>query len=116
MFCKACGKLIPDDSAFCSYCGTHQGELNTDSAKQVEEAEKKTGKNVQEKAISVLKGIAEPVFEASLQVATDSVQKKLFKGADKVLKKSGLKEKTVSERVFEGAKKGISKVKVKKRK
>jgi zinc-ribbon domain len=32
VYCKACGKQIPDDSAFCSKCGSPQGQGNTRSA------------------------------------------------------------------------------------
>jgi hypothetical protein len=32
MYCKACGKQIPDDSSFCSKCGASQGASTTVAA------------------------------------------------------------------------------------
>jgi hypothetical protein len=43
MYCKACGKQIPDDSAFCMRCGTPQGASveRVESAPRWEECELK---------------------------------------------------------------------------
>lgn len=114
MYCKACGKYIPDDSVFCSYCGMEQDEVSDKFEDPIENTKETTGKKLQKKVICIAKGIAVPVFDASVQIAAETVQKKMFKGTDKMLKKVGLKEKTFSERMVEGAKKGISKVNIKK--
>jgi hypothetical protein len=34
MFCKSCGKEIPDNSVFCNYCGTRQIETNQEPRKR----------------------------------------------------------------------------------
>ncbi len=34
MYCKKCGKEIPDDSIFCNHCGTNQKETSSADSKQ----------------------------------------------------------------------------------
>ena len=36
MYCKKCGKEIPDDSVFCLYCGTNLKESITESPRTEE--------------------------------------------------------------------------------
>lgn len=45
MFCKFCGKEIPDDSLFCKYCGK-QFEQNTTNNATAKNANRTTNKNV----------------------------------------------------------------------
>lgn len=40
MYCKKCGKLIPDDSDFCNHCGASQKEVISTEEKPQSESEK----------------------------------------------------------------------------
>lgn len=41
MFCKKCGKEIPNDAHFCTYCGTNQGGNNHEYVTRLAECVKK---------------------------------------------------------------------------
>lgn len=44
MFCKKCGKEIPNDAHFCTYCGTNQGGNNHEYVTRLVECVKKSVK------------------------------------------------------------------------
>lgn len=102
MFCKECGKVIPDDSTFCNYCGTVQEDVPLD--------EKKPGKkdtsaiflnkmvNNAEIAGKVVTAFAGPIMEEVREQVGKQVGKEVVraskKATDRGLKTIGIKKKT----------------------
>ena len=61
MFCKNCGKELPDESVFCGYCGAHLEESGNPTGFVQEQAAK-----IREKTVNISKEDFLPLLSSSI--------------------------------------------------
>lgn len=113
MFCKRCGKIISEDSVYCQYCGADQtivSEQETCESSQKNNVLKSvaTGaaKSVGKFAGDVLSEVGKELVGYGITETSKGVKKNGTKFIDRKLKKAGLKDKNLAEKLKDNFKKG----------